>query len=398
MTMRVTMPSLGMTMEEGRVVHWRVKEGEAIARGQVLVDIESEKTAYEVESPTDGIVEKILVASDAVVPVGTALCSLVAHGAPVADGKRQEESGTETASAQSSLSSAARRRMSPRARRLAEELGVDVAHIAARNPDGVIQEEDILAAQKTASAQKAAPSPAPAGSFDVESRFELRPLTAMRRVTAERMVESARNAPHFYLAVEMDGSALLNYQREHGARLATETETKLTITDLLVAVTARTLMQHRALNASYTPEGIREWNSVDLGLAVAVDGGLIVPVIRGAEGRSLAEVMLCRADLVARARNGKLAHADVELGTFTLSNLGALGVDFFTSILNPPQAAILSIGTLIERPCAVGGAVVVRPTMLVGLTIDHRVADGAAGARFLADLRRRIEAGAIDDN
>lgn len=397
MTMRVTMPSLGMTMEEGRVVHWRVKEGEAIARGQVLVDIESEKTAYEVESPTDGFVEEILVAADAVVPVGTALCSLVAHGAPVADGKRQEASGTETASAQSSLSSATRRRMSPRARKLAEELGVDVTRIVTRNSDGIIQEEDVLAAHKAASA-KAAPSPGPAASFDAESRSELRPLTAMRRVTAERMTESARNAPHFYLAVEMDGSALLNYQREHGARLATETETKLTITDLLIAVAARTLMRHRALNASYTPEGIREWNSVDLGLAVAVDGGLMVPVIRGAERRSLAEVVLCRADLVARARSGKLTHADVELGTFTLSNLGAFGVDFFTSILNPPQAAILSIGALIERPCAVGGAVVVRPTMLVGLTIDHRVTDGAAGARFLADLRRRIEAGAIDDH
>lgn len=391
MTIHVTMPSLGMTMEEGRVVNWRVKEGEAIARGQVLVDIESEKTAYEVESPTDGFVEEILVATDAVVPVGTALCSLVAHGAPVADGERREESRTESASAQSSLSSVTRRRMSPRARKLADALGVDVAHIATADPNGVIQEEDIRAA-----ARKAAERSAPAASSDVDSRFELRPLTAMRRVTAERMTESARNAPHFYLAVEMDGSALLDYQREHGARLAAETDTKLTITDLLIAVAARTLTQHRALNASYTPEGIREWTSVDLGLAVAVDGGLMVPVIRAAERRSLADIMLCRADLVARARSGKLTHADVELGTFTLSNLGALGVDFFTSILNPPQAAILSIGALIERPCAVDGTVIVRPTMIVGLSIDHRVTDGAAAARFLADLRQRIEAGALD--
>lgn len=397
MNMRVTMPSLGMTMEEGRVVNWRVKEGEAIARGQVLVDIESEKTAYEVESPTDGVVDKILVPAEAVVPVGTELCSLVAQALPLARRERQENSEAETASAQPSSSSLARRRMSPRARRLADELGVDVAHIATRDPDGVIQEADILAAQKTVSMQKAASSPPPAGSFDIESRSELRPLTAMRRVMAERMADSARTAPHFYLAVEMDGSALMDYRRRHGARLAAEAKTKLTITDLLVVITARTLVRHRALNASFAAEGVREWNSVDLGLAVAVDDGLIVPVIRAAERRSLADIMHCRADLVERARGGKLTHADVELGTFTLSNLGALGIDFFTSILNPPQAAILSVGALVERPCAASGAVVVRPTMVVGLTIDHRVADGAAGARFLADLRRRIERGLLEE-
>jgi pyruvate dehydrogenase E2 component (dihydrolipoamide acetyltransferase) len=219
----------------------------------------------------------------------------------------------------------------------------------------------------------------------------------MRRAIAERMAESVRSAAHFFLAVEVDGSALLACRAARAPRLAAETGVKLTLTDLLVVITARTLVRHRALNASFTADGIREWNTVDLGIAVALDDGLIVPVIRAAERKSLAEIVPVRADLVARAQAGKLARHEVESGSFTLSNLGALGVDFFTSILNPPQAGILSVGAIAERPAAVNGAVVVRPSMIVGLTIDHRVTDGAAGARFLADLRARIETATLEE-
>jgi pyruvate dehydrogenase E2 component (dihydrolipoamide acetyltransferase) len=204
-----------------------------------------------------------------------------------------------------------------------------------------------------------------------------------------------RSAPHFFLAVEVDGTALLACRAERASKLAAET--RLTLTDLLVVITARTLARHRALNASFTADGIREWNTIDLGLAVALDDGLIVPVIREADRKSLAEIVPLRADFVARAQAGKLARHEVEAGTFTLSNLGALGVDFFTSILNPPQAGILSIGALAERPAVVNGTLVVRPSMIVGLTIDHRVTDGAAGARFLADLRARIETATIEE-
>ena len=263
---------------------------------------------------------------------------------------------------------------------------MDIATVTASGADGMISE-------RRRPGSGAGDGSGAAAETGLDAAFTLRPLTSMRRAIAERMTESVRGAPHFFLAVEVDGTALLACRAAKAPQLAAETGVKLTITDLLVVITAKTLTHHRSLNASFTADGIREWNTVDLGLAVAVDDGLIVPVIRGADRKSLAEIVPLRADLVARAQAGKLARHEVEAGTFTLSNLGALGIDFFTSILNPPQAGILSIGRLAEHPAVVNGAVVVRPSMIVGLTIDHRVTDGAAGARFLADLRARIEVG-----
>jgi len=380
-------------MEEGRVVAWRVKEGDVVARGQVLLDIESEKTAYEMESPADGVVGRILVLDDTVVPVGTRLCSILsdddAGEVPEPAAQPAAIAPQAAAVAQAAAPNKPRSRASPRARKLAETLGVDIATVTASSPDGMISESDVRAA---AQATATAPTAAETG---LEAAFTLRPLTSMRRAIAERMAESVRSAPHFFLAVEVDGTALLACRAARASQFAAET--RLTLTDLLVVITARTLARHRALNASFTPDGIREWNAIDLGLAVALDDGLIVPVIRAADRKSLAEIAPLRADLVARAQAGKLARHEVEAGTFTLSNLGALGVDFFTSILNPPQAGILSIGALAERPAVVNGTLVVRPSMIVGLTIDHRVTDGAAGARFLADLRARIETATIEE-
>jgi pyruvate dehydrogenase E2 component (dihydrolipoamide acetyltransferase) len=389
MAVEVRMPSLGMTMEEGRVVAWRVKEGQHVTRGQVLLDIESEKVAYEVESPADGTVGKLLVPVDTVVPVGTALATIVAAGestvaaAPTRKMPVPTAPVPPTAEAPRATPGAKGSRPSPRARKLAETLGVDLTAVAGTGPGGTIVEDDV---RKAASARPAASAPPLR-----ESTFVLRPLGAMRRTIADRMTESARTAPHFFLAVDVDGAALLAYRAAHGTRLEAETGIRLTITDLLVMATARTLAAHRLLNASYTPDGVREWDDVNLGLAVAIDDGLIVPVLRRADRASLAETIRARADLVARARARTQRPDDLTGGTFTLSNLGGLGVDVFTSILNPPQAGILSVGSLVERPAVVDGAVVARPRMTIGLTIDHRVADGAAGARFLDDLRARLE-------
>ena len=383
----ITMPSLGMTMEEGRVVEWRVKEGDSVTAGQILLDIESEKTAYEIEAPIDGIMGAILVPDDTTVPVGTRLSSILADGeATVAPPAAPAPEPVPVAVPERPAAAPDRTRMraTPRARRLAETLGINLATIIASGPDGMISESDVQAA--------AVEKPT-----DEPTTFTLRPLSSMRRVIAERMAESARTVPHFYLAVEVDGSALLTRRAAEGPRILAETGVKLTLTDLLLLITARTLIRHRALNASFTAEGIREWNAVDLGVAVALDDGLMVPVIRGADRKSLAEIVRARADLVTRAQAGTLTYRDTEAGTFTLSNLGSLGVDFFTSILNAPQAGILSVGSMTERPAVVQGAVVVRPGMTIGLTIDHRVTDGATGARFLADLRSRIESTALDD-
>ncbi len=405
------MPALGMTMEEGKIVRWCVNEGDRVARGQILLEIESEKVAYEVESPADGVVGRLLVEADSVVPVGTPLVSILVAGespaaAPETTPASQRMSpalaSTPSDAAPSAISArgasaaaegAARQRLSPRARKLAETLGVGAAALVGSGPGGTVVERDIReAAARTGQGERE-----PAGAPPAEAGSVLRAFTAMRRTIAERMAHSAQEAPHFFLAVEVDGGALLEYRRANAARLEADTGLKLTVTDLLLCLTAQTLRAHRALNASYTAEGIREWNDVNLGVAVAVDGGLVVPVIRRAEAKSVAELMRARHDLVSRARTRKLTVDDLRGGTFTLSNLGSFGVDFFTSILNPSEAGILSIGSLRERPAVVDGRVVARPGMIVGLTIDHRVTDGAAGAQFLQDLKSRAEAGRLGE-
>ncbi len=391
MPVELRMPSLGMTMDEGKIVAWRVREGDRVTRGQIVVEVESEKAAYEVEAPVDGTIGSILVAVDAVVPVGTPLVSIVgaddrtAAPRPTSAPAPAAVAASHTAGAEPRTGTAARSRarLSPRARALAASLGVDAESIAGTGPDGTVVEKDI----RDAAARRA---PA-AASEPAETRSTLRELTSMRRAIAERMSASAREAPHFFLAVEIDGTALLAWRGDHARTIEAAAGRSLTVTDLLIVATARTLSQHPALNASWSPDGIREWESVNLGIAVAVDDGLIVPVIRNADRRPLADLVRERADIVGRARARKLRPGDLESGTFTLSNLGAFGIDFFTSILNPPEAGIVSVGALRQRPVVVDGRVVARPTALVGLTIDHRVTDGAAGARFLRDLKQRIE-------
>ncbi|MBI4591068.1 MAG: 2-oxo acid dehydrogenase subunit E2 [Candidatus Rokubacteria bacterium] len=391
MPVELRMPGLGMTMEEGTVIAWLVKEGDQVSRGQVIVQIESEKVAYDLEAPADGVIGKILVPAEGVVPVGTPLVLILGPGetgeatvqpAPqAAEAQRPQPLGRQAGERPD------RQRLSPRARKLAEELGVNASTLVGSGPGGSVVEKDIREAARGGTGRAAV-----AESIPVQPPFTVHPLTSMRRTIADRMAASAREAPHFFLAVEVDASALLHCREAQGARLKAETGVELTISDFLLRLTAQLLAKHRALNASYFPDGIRQWHEVNLGLAVAVEDGLVVPVIRRADRRSLGELMVARSDLVGRARARKLTLDDLQGGTFTLSNLGHLGIDFFTSILNPPQGGILSVGAIREHPAVVGGQVVVRPRMVVGLTIDHRVTDGAAGARFLGDLRSRAEA------
>lgn len=390
MAVDLRMPSLGMAMDEGRLSAWLVKEGDHVERGQVVAEIESEKVAYEIEAPATGTVGPILVAVDDVVPVGTTLVviddgagSQSAPAQPAEPAARAAVEAGASAAAGGAPAGARQGRLSPRARRLAESLGVDIAALRGSGADGMIVEEDIRQAALQQSSMPAA--------RDAGARFVLRPLTLMRRTIAERMTASAREAPHFSLALDVDGSALLRYRSAQSPRLEAQTGIKLTVTDLLAWLTAQTLRSRPALNAAYSPDGVREWIDVNLGLAVAVDDGLVVPVLRRADTRALADLVRARADLVTRARAGKLRAEDVADGTFTLSNLGGFGIDSFTSILNPGQAGILSIGALRERPAVANGQLVARPTMTIALTIDHRVADGAGGARFLGELKNRIE-------
>lgn len=395
MTVELRMPSLGMAMDEGRLAAWLVKQGDHVKRGQVLAEIESEKVAYELESPADGIVGAILVSVDDVVPVGTTLATIddgtgttptPIDSSTARDSSEPPPRPAQLARAGNEPTPTRPNRLSPRARALAESLGVDASTLTGTGAGGMVVEDDIRRAARRSPSREETPEPA-----SIATPFVLRPLSMMRRTIAERMTASVRETPHFYLSIDVDASALVGYRKARLQDIQTKAGVRLTLTDVLVLIVGQTLRNHPSLNACYAPDGVREWSEVNIALAVAVDNGLQAPVIRGADARPLEDLARARADLVDRARAGKLRAEDVAGGTFSLSNLGGLGVDFFSSIITPGQSAILSVGALRDRPAIVGGEVVSRPMMSLGLTIDHRVTDGAVGARFLDELRTRVE-------
>jgi pyruvate dehydrogenase E2 component (dihydrolipoamide acetyltransferase) len=271
------------------------------------------------------------------------------------------------------------------AQRLAQKLGVDLRTVQGSGPGGQIVKEDVeRAAAAPAPVAPAPPAPAPAG---------VEPLRGVRRVVAERMAHSFATAPHFYLTAEVDATALMRMREGLLPKIEATAGVRLTVTDILVQVCAQALREFPNANVAWDEEGggIRRQPTVNLGLATALEDGLVVPVLHGADQLSLSEIARRRADLVTRAQAGKLTLAELEGGTFTLTNLGMFGVDQFQAILNPSQAAILAVGRVKERPVAHEGAVVVRPTVHLTLSVDHRLLDGAQAARFLERIARYIE-------
>jgi pyruvate dehydrogenase E2 component (dihydrolipoamide acetyltransferase) len=379
-----------MAMDEGQVVSWRVAPGDAVRVGQVILEIESEKTTAEIETPVDGFVGPLLVDVGTTVPVDALLVRIgrTAEEAvdPPPDALDQVSSSQPPASlTQDDLNGrrGVRSSASPRARKLALDRGVDLSPIRGSGPAGAIVEADI---ERAAEAQSAR-------SNDViDNQYVSRALSPIRRRVAERTAESARTAPHFSLSRDIDGTALAAtltlLRRDEDASKAAKT----TLNDLLMLVTARTLVDHPQLNSAYFDEGVREWTRVHLGMMVAIEGSLVAPVLRNAGQMSLELLKRTRRDLVERAQQGRLTPDQMSGGTFSVSNLGAFGVERFTSILNRGQAAILSVGALTERPAAIDGNVSVRPLMTLTLTVDHRCVDGVAGARFLGDLHDRLKA------
>jgi len=278
-------------------------------------------------------------------------------------------------------------RASPLAQRLAQELGVDLAQVQGTGPAGRILEEDV----RGAAAAPAAPAAAPVARF---AAGEVVPLRGIRRVAAERMTQSFTTAPHFYLTVEVEATALVRMREGLLAKVEAASGARLTISDILIKVCAQALREFPAVNVAWSDEGgggLRQHPDVNVGVAVALDDGLVVPVIHQADRLTLAEIARRRTDLVERARAGRLALTDLEGGTFTLSNLGMFGVDQFQAIINPPQSAILAVGRIKDRPVALEGAVVVRPTMHLTLSADHRQLDGAQAARFVERVAKLIE-------
>jgi len=386
MAISVVMPALEMAQETGKVISWLKKEGEPVSKGEPLLEIETDKAVMEIESPGDGILAGVKVGAGADVPVGRTIAWIVRAGeAPpaeevVAESGRKKSTSAATVASSYRTSSAAQPssrdvKISPKARRLANERGVSLADVRGSGPGGEILASDILAATESKTPMSTAASET---------------ISATSRLMAERTTESWTTVPHFFVTREVDATALNQMRQKLGSEIATSQGVKVTHSDLLVFVVARILAKYPRVNASWTGKGIRENAEINVGLAMAVDDGVVAPVIRNADKVGLEEIAIQRRDLTERARSGKLRSADLVGGTFTISNLGMFGVDAFTAIIIPPQAAILAVGAIAERVVAVDGHPAVRPTITLTLSSDHRVVDGARSAQFMSDLAQAI--------
>ena len=396
MAISVVMPALEMAQETGKLLAWRKKEGESVRKGEPLLEIETDKAVVEVEAPGDGMLAGITADVGAVIPVGETIAWLVAPGekppvkvalgAPAARARsgvaRQTAGVAELAAVVKTTVANGPPQISPKARRLAKELGVDFALVHGTGPDHVITAEDV---QRFADSKAAVPaSIAPAATGEPE-----RP-SQVARLMAERTTQSWTSVPHFFLVREVDASALLEAQKGLRDKAGKPQSTVHTITDLLIALVARTLKKHPRVNASWTGEGIRSNADINVGVAVAVKDGVVTVVVHKADTLEIEEISVERRELTERARAGRLRPADITGGTFTLSNLGMYRVDAFNAIITPPQAAVLAVGAISERVVVVEGRPGVRPMMTMTLSSDHRVMDGARAAEFLSALAEAI--------
>jgi pyruvate dehydrogenase E2 component (dihydrolipoamide acetyltransferase) len=386
----VKLPRLGQGMESGTIVKWLKSEGDSVEKGEPLYELDTDKVTQEVEADFSGVLLKIAV-SEGEVPVGRTIAVIGEQGEDVPAISDEPEAATEEpreAPAPSSQGNGrpeepaavqptgGRVKASPLARRIARERGVDLAALRGTGPEGRIVAEDV---ERGEAAPAAAPAPVPAGEV------ERRDLTSTRKTIARRLTE-AWQIPVFQLQASADMtrvSGLVAQLRGGG--------TKATVTDVLTKVCATSLLRHREVNAQWTDDAILLFPTANVGIAVATPQGLIVPVIRSAERLRLAEIAAARSDLVTRAREGKLQRADLEEGTFTISNLGMYRVEQFTAVLNPPQAAIVAVGAIDERAVPVDGEIAVRPMMTLTATFDHRAVDGAPAAEFLQSVKELLE-------
>jgi len=394
MAFSVVMPALEMAQDTGKLIAWRKKEGDRVAKGEPLLEIETDKAVVEVEAPADGVLAGIKATEGAEIPVGQTIAWIVAPGekaptepdsaAPAARAGSpwKSEPASHSANASPTLTAAPAAKISPKARRLAKELGVDIATLRGSGPDGEILASDVQAAA-VASRPPNAPAVAPQlGALEVPS--------TLGRIMAERTTQSWTTVPHFFVSRDVDATELNTYRERIPAKLGDAHAIRITHTDMLVALVARVLLKHARLNASWTPDGIRLHDHVNMGIAIAVEDGVVAAVVSNAHAATVSEIAQRRSELAERARAGKLRPADIADATFTISNLGMHQVDRFTAIIAPPQAAILAVGSIADRVVAIEGKAAVRLMMTLTLSCDHRVADGARAATFLSDLNNAI--------
>ncbi len=401
MATTVHMEALSPTMEEGRLVKWTKKEGDPVKTGETLAEVETDKAVMELIARADGNLVKVLVPEGKTVPVGDVVAYIGAPGekvgeasAAAAAGKGKGEGGrvlpapppTPTPVPTATVSDE-RVKASPLARRMAKDAGVDLRLVTGSGPGGRVTKRDLEGAAPSPSLPLPAPrSPAVAGGG---AAYEDVPLTQIRKTIARRLVTSLGPIPHFFLTTEVD------MERAAEARAALNKDLgdqgKVSFNDIIVKATALALVRHRACNAWFQEDHIRYWNEVHLGMAVAVEDGLITPVIRNADQRTMSQISGEARALADKARRRQLKPDEYTGATFSVSNLGMFDIDQFTAVINPPEAGILAVGTVVEKPVVLEGQVVPRKRLRLTMSCDHRVIDGATGAAFLKTLKQMLE-------
>ena len=345
------MPALGMAQDTGRIVRWLRTAGESVVKGEPLMEVETDKATVEIEAPADGVLSGLEAREGEDVPVGQIVAWILAPG----EGAGRARVGA-----------------SPKARRIAAEHGVELATLRGSGPGGAIVAADVEGAMATSD-----------GGAELGSIW---------RTMAERTTASWQSVPHFWLQRECDASRLLTWRDAARRRPGLEA---ITISDLLIRITARALRDHPGVNSSWQGDSIAHAEGINIGLVVAVDDGLVVPVIRDADAQPLQRLVARRQELVEAANGHRLRPTDLQGGTFTISNLGMFGVDAFQAIVNPPQAAILAVGRVCERAVVLEGHLVAKPILTLTVSFDHRVVDGARGARFLETVAAFVEEPAV---
>ena len=388
MAVNVIMPAMGATQETGRLVRWLKQEGDSVTRGEMLMEVETDKSVVEIEAPASGTLTRVTASPDDDIPVGQTIALIVEPGEAVSGPEKSRASArrrkgppparkatkspvTATAVLATSLKPG-RTLASPAAKRLAKERGLNLESVAGTGPEGAVVARDVLSA---------AAGPAAEAGASV-------PLSRMRRLIGERMTSSKQTAPHFYLNMDVDMTgveARRDALKQQGAGPVPS------INDFILKAVSQALAESPAMNAAWTDGEIRRFTEVNLGVAVAVDEGLMVPVIRNADRFGLDELARRSRELATQAQSGRLKPADYQDGTFTVSNLGMFGVDSFVAIINPPQCGILAVGRVAPRVVPHGGDIAVRSMMTMTLSADHRVVDGAIGARFLQRVKQHLE-------
>jgi pyruvate dehydrogenase E2 component (dihydrolipoamide acetyltransferase) len=425
MSVKIEMPKLSDTMTEGTLISWSVKVGDEIEIGDVIAEIETDKASMEMEAFDEGVLTEILVEAGQKVPVGTTLGVLAEEGddassassassesaspEPAEEGESAEPDTSvatpaATAPASSTTSDGERIKVSPLARKIAAEKGIDVSNIKGTGPGGRITAADV---ENPAAAPAAVAKPAPTQAVKstpaqsapapeaispvVADEDKVIPLSGMRKIIAGRLLTSKQTIPHFYLHVELDAGPLMELRKQVNAQAEQSHGNKFTFNDFVVKAMINACAKVPEVNASFNGDSVVQFANVGVSIAIAVDDGLVTPVVKNAQDKSLLSISQEIKAMAVRARDNKLKPNEFDGGTITISNLGAWGIDSFDAIVNPPQAAIISVGGIIEKPVVKNGEIVPGMRMNIGMSCDHRVVDGAVAAGYLNEVKKLLE-------